>query len=67
MVKEPFHLERVLTDLSFMHGEGLHFDELPERYDDDSGLFPSHPYKRWPVEISAPWPGAWRKGAFPPS
>ena len=21
-----------LTDLSFMHGEGLHFDELPERY-----------------------------------
>ena len=51
MVKEPFHLERVLTDLSFMHGEGLHFDELPERYVMMiPGCSPSHPYKRWPVE-----------------
>ena len=51
VVKEPFHLERVLTDLSFMHGEGLHFDELPERYVMMiPGCSPSHPYKRWPVE-----------------
>lgn len=50
-MKEPFHLERVLTDLSFMHGEGLHFDELPERYVMMiPGCSPSHPYKRWPVE-----------------
>lgn len=51
VVKEPFHLERILTDLSFMHGEGLHFDELPERYVMMiPGCSPSHPYKRWPVE-----------------
>ena len=30
--RTPYRLERVLTDLSFMHGEGRHFDELPERY-----------------------------------
>ena len=47
----PFRLERVLTDLSFMHGEGLHFDELPERYVMMiPGCSPNHPYKRWPVE-----------------
>lgn len=49
--REPFRLERVLTDLSFMHGEGLHFDELPERYVMMiPGCSPNHPYKRWPVE-----------------
>lgn len=49
--REPYRVERVLTDLSFMHGEGLHFDELPERYVLlIPGCSPSHPYKRWPVE-----------------
>lgn len=49
--REPYRLERVLTDLSFMHGEGRHFDELPERYVlMIPGCSPSHPYKRWPVE-----------------
>lgn len=49
--KEPFRLERVLTDLSFMHGEGAHFDELPEQYVMIiPGCSPNHPYKRWPVE-----------------
>ena len=45
VVREPFRLERVLTDLSFMHGEGLHFDELPERYVMMiPGCSPNHPY-----------------------
>lgn len=49
--REPYRVERVLTDLSFMHGEGRHFDELPERYVlMIPGCSPSHPYKRWPVE-----------------
>lgn len=51
VVKEPSTWNCVLTDLSFMHGEGLHFDELPERYVMMiPGCSPSHPYKRWPVE-----------------
>lgn len=49
--REPYHLERVMTDLSFMHGKGEHFDELPQRYAlIIPGCSPSHPYKRWPVE-----------------
>ena len=62
VVREPFRLERVLTDLSFMHGEGLHFDELPERYVMMiPGCSPNHPWK-----ISVPWRNAWRRGACPP-
>ncbi len=50
-VIEPYRVERVLTDLSFMHGEGKHFGELPERYVLlIPGCSPSHPHKRWPVE-----------------
>lgn len=50
-LREPCRVERVLTDLSFMHGEGKHFSELPERYVlMIPGCSPSHPYKRWPVE-----------------
>lgn len=49
--REPYHLERLLTDLSFMHGDGRHFGDLPERYVMMiPGCSPNHPYKRWPVE-----------------
>ncbi len=39
-----------LTDLSFLHGENKHFDELPEKYVMlIPGCSPGHPHKRWPV------------------
>lgn len=38
------------TDLSFLHGENKHFDELPERFVlFIPGCSPMHPHKRWPV------------------
>lgn len=38
------------TDLSFLHGENAHFDELPEKFVlMIPGCSPNHPYKRWPV------------------
>ena len=47
----PYSLRAEMTDLNFLHGEGKHFDRLPERY---VLLIPGssakHPYKRWPVE-----------------
>lgn len=44
-------LPRATTDLRFLHGEGAHFDKLPERYVLlIPGCSPKHPYKRWPVE-----------------
>ncbi len=48
--REPYQVEKALTDLSFMHGEGKHFHELPERYVlMIPGCSPAHPHKRWPV------------------
>lgn len=48
--REPYHVEKVLTDLSFMHGEGKHFHELPERFVlMIPGCSPQHPHKRWPI------------------
>lgn len=40
------------TDLSFLHGENKHFDELPENKFVlfIPGCSPTHPYKRWPVD-----------------
>lgn len=47
----PHALRAEMTDLSFLHGEGKHFDRLPERYVLlIPGSSPKHPYKRWPVE-----------------
>ncbi|MCH5284486.1 MAG: glycosyltransferase family 9 protein [Akkermansiaceae bacterium] len=47
---EPAELPQVTTDLRFLHGEGKHFDRLPERYVLlIPGCSPQHPYKRWPV------------------
>lgn len=44
-------LPQVTTDLRFLHGEGKHFDMLPQRYVLlIPGCSPQHPYKRWPVE-----------------
>lgn len=41
----------VCPDLRFLHGEGKHFDRLPERYVLlIPGCSPQHAYKRWPVE-----------------
>lgn len=38
------------SDLSFLHGENKHFDELPERFVlFIPGCSPNHPHKRWPV------------------
>lgn len=49
MTEHP--LPKVVTDLRFLHGEGKHFDKLPERYVLlIPGCSPQHPYKRWPVE-----------------
>lgn len=49
--EEPYEVEHPVTDLSFMHGENKHFDELPERFVlMIPGCSPTHPYKRWPVE-----------------
>ena len=48
--REPYHVEKVLTDLSFMHGEGKHFHELPGKYVlMIPGCSPQHPHKRWPI------------------
>lgn len=39
-----------VTDLSFLHGENKHFNELPERYVMlIPGCSPNHPHKRWPI------------------
>lgn len=49
--ESPATLPQVTTDLSFLHGEGKHFDKLPPRYVLlIPGCSPQHPYKRWPVE-----------------
>lgn len=43
-------LNRATTDLSFLHGENKHFDELPGKFVlFIPGCSPTHPYKRWPV------------------
>lgn len=40
-----------VTDLSFLHGENKHFDELPEKFVTlIPGCSPGHPHKRWPIE-----------------
>ena len=47
----PAQVTQVTTDLRFLHGEGKHFDMLPQRYVLlIPGCSPQHPYKRWPVE-----------------
>lgn len=44
-------LQHATTDLSFLHGENKHFDELPEKFVlFIPGCSPTHPYKRWPVD-----------------
>lgn len=48
---EPCQVVIPTTDLSFLHGENKHFDELPERFVlMIPGCSPKHPYKRWPVQ-----------------
>lgn len=43
-------LPRRVTDLRFLHGDGKHFDRLPQRYVLlIPGCSPQHAYKRWPV------------------
>lgn len=49
--EEEFPFDLPVTDLSFLHGENKHFDELPERFVlFIPGCSPNHPYKRWPVD-----------------
>ena len=44
-------LQRETSDLSFCHGEGKYFHELPPRYVLlIPGCSANHPYKRWPAE-----------------
>lgn len=48
---QPYRIDAPKTDLSFMHGEGKHFDRLPQRYVLlIPGCSAKHAYKRWPVE-----------------
>lgn len=45
------HAPSKVSDLTFLKGEGKHFDELPEKYVlMIPGCSPNHPYKRWPIE-----------------
>lgn len=47
----PAAMPTATTDLRFMHGEGLHFDKLPQRFVLlIPGCSPQHPYKRWSTE-----------------
>lgn len=51
---ETFQYARKLTDLTFLHGENKHFDELPERFVTMiPGCSPGHPHKRWPAQSFA--------------
>lgn len=44
-------INKVTTDLSFLHGENKHFGELPEKFVlFIPGCSPTHPYKRWPSD-----------------
>ncbi len=53
-VEEPIEFSWVMTDLSFLHGENKHFDELPERFVTMiPGCSPGHPHKRWPASSFA--------------
>lgn len=50
VTKEEYPFNLPVTDLSFLHGENKHFDELPERFVlFIPGCSPNHPYKRWPI------------------
>ncbi len=50
-IRNGVHAPIKVSDLTFLKGEGKHFDELPERYVlMIPGCSPNHPYKRWPIE-----------------
>lgn len=49
--RNGIHAPFKISDLTFLKGEGKHFDALPERYVLlIPGCSPNHPYKRWPIE-----------------
>lgn len=51
LTKSDYPFNMPVTDLSFLHGENKHFDELPERFVlFIPGCSPQHLYKRWPVD-----------------
>lgn len=50
LTQVPYPFELPVTDLSFLHGENKHFDELPEKFVMlIPGCSPNHPHKRWPI------------------
>lgn len=49
--KQFVEIKRERPDLTFCHGEGKYFHELPKKYVLlIPGCSPTHPYKRWPAE-----------------
>lgn len=51
MTASPWGVEMPVSDISFLHGKGEHFDMLPERFVlFIPGCSARNAYKRWPVE-----------------